>query len=114
MGWMPDHRPLHTFAAGLCRRSGIVQLRSPTGSFAPTTNTPPAGYLSPASLATAARIFRAPIAALAQKTGPGHALPTFAASLMQALERHLERSSTRLAALDQTGRIKTVALGIPL
>ena len=100
MGWMPDIAHCTLCGRGFAGDPAYFQSQS-DGLVCPEHRHPASRAISPASLATAARIFHAPIAALAAEDWPRNRAADLRRFAMQALERHLERKLHSVVALNK-------------
>jgi DNA repair protein RecO (recombination protein O) len=103
MGWMPDI--VHCTACNRAFGADPAYFQAHVdGLVCPEDRHPASRALSPASLATADRIFRTPIATLAAEDWPRNRAADLRRFATQALERHLERRLRSVQALIQLGQ----------
>jgi len=102
MGWMPDMAHCNVCNRPFAGEAAYFSLQS-DGLFCVDHKHPASRILAPASLATAAHILRAPIAALASEDWPRNRASDLRRFAMHALERHLERKLHAVAALVKLG-----------
>ena len=102
MGWMPDIAHCSVCSRPFAGEAAYFSMLS-DGLFCSDHKHPASRILSPASLATAAHILRAPIAMLASEDWPRDRAADLRLFAMQALERHLERKLHSVAALVKLG-----------
>jgi DNA repair protein RecO (recombination protein O) len=100
MGWMPDIARCTLCGRPFAGEAAYFQSQS-DGLVCEEHRHPASRAISPASLATAARIFHAPIAALAAEDWPRNRAADLRRFAMQALERHLERKLHSVVALNK-------------
>jgi DNA repair protein RecO (recombination protein O) len=98
MGWMPDLARCTTCGKAFAGEAAYFNAQS-DGLLCGEHKHPSSRALSAASLATANRIFHAPIAALASEDWPRRRAADLRRFTMQALERHLERRLRSATAL---------------
>jgi DNA repair protein RecO (recombination protein O) len=98
MGWMPDIVRCTVCGRAFGGDPAYFQAHS-DGLVCPEDRHPAGRALSPASLAAAERIFRAPIAALAAEDWSRNRAADLRRFTIQSLERHLERRLHSAAAL---------------
>jgi DNA repair protein RecO (recombination protein O) len=103
MGWMPDLTRCTTCGKPFAGEPAYFNLES-DGLLCGDHRHPASRVLSAASLGIAARIFRAPIAALASEPWPRTRCTDLRRFAMQALERYLERRLHSVHAIEQLGR----------
>jgi DNA repair protein RecO (recombination protein O) len=100
MGWMPDIA--HCTLCGRAFSGEPAYFQSQSDGLVCSEHRHPASRaISPPSLAAAARIFHAPIAALAAEDWPRNRAADLRRFAMQALERHLERKLHSVVALNK-------------
>jgi DNA repair protein RecO (recombination protein O) len=102
MGWMPDTAHCNICGRPFAGESAYFNIQS-DGLVCADHKHPSSRTISSASLAAAARIFRAPIAALASEDWPRTRAADLRRFAMQALERHLERKLRSAAVLLKLG-----------
>jgi len=102
MGWMPDIAHCTLCGRAFAGEPAYFQPQS-DGLVCAEHRHPASRAISPASLAVADRIFRAPIAALAAEEWPRNRAADLRRFAMQALERHLERKLHSAVALNKMG-----------
>jgi DNA repair protein RecO (recombination protein O) len=100
MGWMPDIAHCTLCGRAFAGEPAYFQSQS-DGLVCSEHRHPASRALSPASLTTAARIFQAPIAALAAEDWPRSRAADLRRFAVQALERHLERKLHSAATLSK-------------
>jgi DNA repair protein RecO (recombination protein O) len=103
MGWMPGIT--HCTVCGRAFGGDPAYFQSQSDGLAcPDDRHPSSRALSPTSLVTADRIFRAPITAMAAEEWPRNRAADLRRFAIQALERHLERRLRSAHALSQLGQ----------
>ena len=103
MGWMPDIA--HCTLCGRPFGGDPAYFQSQSdGLVCPEHRHPASRAISPASLAVAERIFRAPIAAMVAEDWPRNRAADLRRFAVQSLERHLERKLHSAHALSQLGQ----------
>ena len=102
MGWMPDIS--HCTLCGRAFAGEPAYFEGPSDGLVCVDHRHPASRaLSPASLAVAERIFRAPISSLSAEDWPRNRAADLRRFAVQALERHLERRLRSATALSKLG-----------